>query len=50
MIIDFGSTHNFIDKRLPKNLNCLVYPVINFQVVLLIEGVLIVWENATILN
>jgi hypothetical protein len=32
VLIDSGSTHNFIDKILAKNLNCFVYPVTNFQV------------------
>ena len=32
MIIDLGSTHNFIDKILAESLKCLVYPVTNFQV------------------
>ena len=32
MFIDSGSIHNFIDKRLANHLNCFVYLVTNFQV------------------
>jgi hypothetical protein len=32
VLIDSGSTHNFIDKKLARNLNCFVYPVKNFHV------------------
>jgi hypothetical protein len=32
VLIDPGSTHNFIDKILAECINCFVYPVTNFQV------------------
>jgi hypothetical protein len=32
VLVDSGSTHNFIDKILAKHLNCFVYLVENFQV------------------
>jgi hypothetical protein len=32
ILIDLGRTHNFIDKRLAESLNCFVYPMINFPV------------------
>jgi hypothetical protein len=31
VLIDSGSTHNFINKRLAERLNCFVYPMTNFQ-------------------
>jgi hypothetical protein len=34
MLIDFGSTHNFINCKLAKYLNCFVYPVPEFQVMI----------------
>ena len=34
VLIESGSTHNFIDKMLAKILNCFVYPVTNFQVLI----------------
>jgi hypothetical protein len=33
MLIDSGSTHNFINYKLAKDLNCFVYPTPEFQVV-----------------
>ena len=32
VLIDFGSTHNFIDYKLAKDINCFVYPTPKFQV------------------
>ena len=34
VLIDFGSTHNFIHYKLDKALNCFVYPVPDFQVMI----------------
>ena len=34
VLIDFGSTHNFIHYKLTKALNCFVYPVPEFQVMI----------------
>ena len=34
MLIDFGSTHNFIYWELAKYLNCFVYPTPKFQVMI----------------
>jgi carbamoylphosphate synthase small subunit len=50
VIIDSGSTHNFIDKILEELLDCFVYPMTNFQVLVRNGGVLIMWENETTLN
>jgi hypothetical protein len=33
-LIDLGSTHNFINYKLSKDLNCFVYPAPDFQVVI----------------
>jgi hypothetical protein len=34
MLIDFGSTHNFINFKLAKLLNCFIYPTPEFQVMI----------------
>ena len=34
VLIDSGSTHNFIHYKLSKALNCFVYPVREFQVMI----------------
>jgi hypothetical protein len=34
VLIDFGSTHNFIHYKLAKDLNCFVYPEPDFQVMI----------------
>jgi hypothetical protein len=34
VLIDSGSTHNFIHYKLAKDLNCFVYPVPEFQVMI----------------
>ena len=34
MLIDFGSTHNFIHCKLAKVLNCFVYQALEFQVMI----------------
>ena len=34
MLIDSGSTHNFIHYKLAKVLNCFVYPTPEFQVMI----------------
>ena len=34
VLIDSGSTHNFIDKKLAARLNCFAYPVKNFSVMI----------------
>jgi hypothetical protein len=34
VLIDFGSTHNFIHYKLAKALNCFVYPALDFQVMI----------------
>jgi hypothetical protein len=33
-LIDSGSTHNFINYKLAKDLNCFVYPTPEFQVMI----------------
>jgi len=38
VLIDSRTTHNFIDKRLAKSLNCFVYLVTNFQVLVVNGG------------
>ena len=38
MLIDFGSTHNFIHCKLAKVLNCFVYPAPEFQVMIAYGG------------
>ena len=32
MLIDSGSTHNFIHSKIAKDLNCFIYPSPEFQV------------------
>jgi hypothetical protein len=32
MLIDYGNTHNFINLKLSKLLNCFIYPAREFQV------------------
>ena len=32
MLIDFGSTHNFIHSKIANDLNCFIYPAPEFQV------------------
>jgi hypothetical protein len=34
MLVDFGGTHNFVNYELEKNLNCFVYPTLEFQVMI----------------
>jgi len=34
VLIDSGSTHNFINKKMAKELNCFPYPKKNFQVMI----------------
>jgi hypothetical protein len=34
ILIDYGSTHNFINYKLAKDLNCFVYPAPEFQVMI----------------
>jgi carbamoylphosphate synthase small subunit len=34
VLIDSGSTHNFIHYKLAKDLNCFVYPALEFQVMI----------------
>jgi hypothetical protein len=34
MLIDFGSTHNFMNCKLANNINCFVYPSVEFQVMI----------------
>ena len=38
MLIDFGSTHNFIHYKLAKALNCLICPMLEFQVMIAYGG------------
>ena len=35
VLVDSGSTHNFIDSRVAKQLNICIYPTTNFQVSIL---------------
>ena len=32
MLVDSGSTHNFIDSKVTKQLNIFIYPTTSFQV------------------
>jgi hypothetical protein len=34
VLIDYGSTHNFIHCKLAKDLNCYIYPTSKFQVMI----------------
>ena len=45
VLIDSGSTHNFIHYKLAKDLNCFVYPVPEFQV-MIVDELSIAQENA----
>jgi len=47
VFIDLGSAYNFIVKGFIEDLNCFLYPVTNFQVLVANGGVLIAWENTT---
>jgi hypothetical protein len=38
VLIDSGSTHNFIHYKLAKDLNCFVYPEPEFQVMIVDGG------------
>jgi len=38
ILIDLGSTHNFINYKLEKDLNCFVYPALEFQVMIASRG------------
>ena len=38
MLIDCGSTHNFIHCKLAKALNCFIYPTLVFRVMIANEG------------
>jgi hypothetical protein len=38
VLIDFGTTHNFIHYKLAKDLNCFVYPAPEFQVMIVDVG------------
>ena len=38
MLIDSSSTHNFINFKLAKLLNCFIYLAPEFQVLIVIEG------------
>jgi hypothetical protein len=38
VLIDYGSTHNFINYKLEKYLNFFVYPAPEFQVMIVYEG------------
>jgi len=40
VLIDSGSTHNFIHYKLSKDLNCFVYPVLEFQVMIADGGII----------
>lgn len=38
VLIDSGSTHNFIDKMVVKRLNYFLYPVKNFSIIIANKG------------
>jgi excinuclease UvrABC ATPase subunit len=38
VLIDSGSTHNFIHYKLAKDLNCFIYPTLEFQVMIVDGG------------
>jgi predicted aspartyl protease len=40
VLIDSGSTHNFIHYKLAKALNCVVYPTPEFQVMIANGGII----------
>ena len=37
MLIDYGSTHNFINCKLATLLNCFVYPILAFKAMIAYE-------------
>jgi hypothetical protein len=40
MLIDSSSTHNFINYKLAKDLNCFVFPTLEFQVMITYGGII----------
>jgi hypothetical protein len=38
MLIDYGNTHNFINYKLEKDINCFIYPTPEFQVMIVGGG------------
>jgi hypothetical protein len=40
ILIDSGSTHNFINYKLARYLNCFVYPTLEFQVMIADGGII----------
>jgi len=40
ILIDYSSTHNFINCKLSKLLNCFIYPTPNFQVIIANGGII----------
>jgi len=38
VLIEYGSTHNFIHRRVIENVNCFVRPVSNFQILIVNGG------------
>ena len=48
MLVDSGSTHNFIHCKVAKELNCFLYPALEFQVMVANGGTKIALENAII--
>jgi hypothetical protein len=50
MLIDFGSTHNFINYKLAKDLNCFVFPAPEFQVMIVDGGSINCSRKCRIIN
>jgi hypothetical protein len=50
MLIDSGSTHNFINCKLAKDLNCFVYPTPEFQVMIADGGTINCSGSAIVLS
>jgi hypothetical protein len=50
VLIDSGSTHNFINYKLEKDLNCFIFPTPEFQVMIADGGTKFFLGSAIILS
>jgi hypothetical protein len=50
ILIDSGSTHNFINYKVAKDLNCFVYPTPEFQVMIADGGTINCSGNSIVLS
>jgi len=48
VLIDLGSTHNFIHCKIAKKLDCFLYPALECQVIVASGGTIISLESAII--